>query len=66
MEGASFLIMTDQKGIKHLLEKRVTSMLQQRSIVKMLGSNYSIQYRKGVENKVADALSRREIDNYKK
>lgn len=37
-------------------------MMQQKGIVNLLGLNYTIQYKKGVENNVADALSRREYE----
>ena len=34
-------------------------MLQHKWLSKLMGFNYSISYKKGVENKVVDALSRR-------
>lgn len=40
------------------MEQRVTSSIQQKGLTKLLGLDYKVQYKKGVENKVADALSR--------
>ncbi|KAJ3685964.1 hypothetical protein LUZ61_015128 [Rhynchospora tenuis] len=56
--GGSFVIKTDQISLKHLLEQRVTTALQHKGLCKLLGLNYTIEYKKGKENKVADALSR--------
>lgn len=33
-------------------------MIQQKGVVKLLGLDYMIQYKKGTENRVADALPR--------
>lgn len=46
------------------MEQKVTTALQQRWISKLLGLDYEIQYKRGAENKVADALSRRDSDSY--
>ena len=58
--GHSFVIKTDHQSLKYLLEQRVTSMLQQKWLTKLMGLDYQIVYKQGSENKVADALSRRE------
>ncbi|KAL3513502.1 hypothetical protein ACH5RR_026219 [Cinchona calisaya] len=63
--GHHFIIKTDHQSLKCLLEQKLTSTLQHRWFTKLLGLDYEIQYEKGAENKVADALSRRipEEDN---
>ncbi|KAL5759721.1 hypothetical protein ACOSQ2_018559 [Xanthoceras sorbifolium] len=56
--GRSFIIQTDQRNLKFLMEQRISTPTQIRWLPKLLGYNYVIQYRKGVENRGADALSR--------
>ncbi|KAJ0547862.1 putative nucleotidyltransferase, Ribonuclease H [Helianthus annuus] len=53
-----FVIRTDQKSLKHLLSQKVTTPLQHKWLAKLMGYDYSIEYKKGRENVVADALSR--------
>ncbi|GAA0169205.1 hypothetical protein LIER_40718 [Lithospermum erythrorhizon] len=53
-----FVIKTDQQSLKHLLEQKVTIYLQQKAVARLLGLYYVIQYKRGKENMVADALSR--------
>ncbi|KAL2230104.1 UNVERIFIED_CONTAM: Transposon Ty3-G Gag-Pol polyprotein [Sesamum indicum] len=57
--GSHFIIRTDQKSLKHILDQRVDSMLQQKWVTKLMGLSYEVQYKKGNENRAADALSRR-------
>lgn len=45
--------------MKFLLDQKLHSSLQYKWFSKLLGLDYEIQYKKGVENQVADALSRR-------
>ena len=45
--------------MKYLLEQRITTPLQQKWLTKLMELSYKIHYRKGKENVVADALSRR-------
>jgi len=52
------IIKTDQKSLKHLLDQRAISGDQHKWASKLLGLDYNIWYKPGVENKVADALSR--------
>jgi hypothetical protein len=56
--GKSFVIKTDQQSLKHLLEQRVGTPMQQKWITKLLGYPFVVEYKKGKENLVADALSK--------
>lgn len=55
-----FVVKTDHHSLKHLLEQRVTSAIQQKGLTKLLGLDYEVRYEKGAGNRVADALSRRQ------
>ncbi|CAA7049796.1 unnamed protein product [Microthlaspi erraticum] len=54
-----FVIKTDQCSLRHLLDQKAVSSVQQRWAAKLIELNYRIEYKPGVENRVADALSRR-------
>ena len=56
--GKPFVIKTDHQSLKYLLEQRISTLMQQRWITKLLGYSFIIDYKKGKENVVADALSR--------
>lgn len=58
--GAHFIIKTDHQSLKFFMEQRLSTFLQQKWLSKMLGYDYEITYKKGTENTVVDALSRRE------
>jgi RNase H-like domain found in reverse transcriptase/Reverse transcriptase (RNA-dependent DNA polymerase) len=62
LQSKPFVIKTDHVSLKQLLEQRLTHTLQHKGLYKLLGLNYIIQYKKGVDNKAADALSRRAHD----
>ncbi|CAA7046448.1 unnamed protein product [Microthlaspi erraticum] len=59
LTGREFIIKTDQSSLKHLLDQKAVSSVQQRWAAKLIGLNYKIEYKPGVENRVANALSRR-------
>lgn len=56
--GKPFIVRTDQRSLKFLLEQRISTSTQLRWLPKILGYDYVIQYKRGAENGGADALSR--------
>jgi len=58
LAGREFVIKTDQSSLKHLLDQKSLTPMQQRWAAKLIGLTYKIEYKLGVENRVADALSR--------
>jgi hypothetical protein len=56
--GKPFIVHTDHKSLKHLLQQRINSPDQQCWLAKLLGYQFEVKYKPGVDNKVADALSR--------
>ncbi|KAF8390331.1 hypothetical protein HHK36_024856 [Tetracentron sinense] len=56
--GRRFQIWSDHKSIKYMDEQRVSTPTQHHWLSKLMGNDYEIVYKKGVENQVTDALSR--------
>nr|GEV78969.1 putative alpha/beta hydrolase fold protein [Tanacetum cinerariifolium] len=52
-----FKIKTDHFSLKYVLDQRITTPFQSKWFPKLLGFDYEIEYKKGKENVVADALS---------
>ncbi|GJU01293.1 putative mitochondrial protein [Tanacetum coccineum] len=54
----NFKIKTDHFSLKYSLDQRITTPTQMKWLPKLMGFDYEIQFKKGVENVSADALSR--------
>lgn len=52
-QGLELVIKTDQKSLKFITEQKVSEGLQHKLLLKLLEFNYSIEYKKGQENKGA-------------
>jgi hypothetical protein len=57
--GSKLIIKTDHQSLKFLTDQRLTEGVQHKLMRKLLEFDYTIQYKKGKENLVADALSRK-------
>ena len=60
--GKLFQIKIDHQSLKYFLEQRLSSPEQQKWVTKLFGYDYEIIYKKGKDNVVADALSRKYED----
>lgn len=56
--GNEVIIKTDQQSLKFITDQKLTEGVQHKLMMKLLEFNFTIQYKKGAENRVADALSR--------
>lgn len=56
--ASSLLIKTDQASLKYINEQKITDGTQHKLLIKLMSFDYKIEYKKGKENKAADALSR--------
>lgn len=45
-------------SLKHLMTKKITTSAQQHWLFKLMGFNFVVEYKRGSDNIVADALSR--------
>lgn len=60
LQHSEFVILTDHRSLTHLGEQKLTTSMQHKAFVRLMGLQYRIKYKQGSENKVADALSRRD------
>lgn len=56
-EGRLFTIRTDHKSLKFLLEQKLNMPLQHARLVNLVGCDFNIQYKRGVDNTIANTLS---------
>ncbi|XP_041009343.1 uncharacterized protein LOC121253391 [Juglans microcarpa x Juglans regia] len=60
--GQAFVVKTDHLSLKFLLDQRVGTTMQQKWISKLLGYDFVVEFKRGRENVVVDALSRQRED----
>lgn len=58
LQHQQFILRTDHKSLMFLIEQRATTKLQQKAMLKLMDLDYKIQYKQGLTNRAADALSR--------
>jgi hypothetical protein len=58
LQNMEFTILMDHHSLIHLGDQKLMEGMQQKAFIKLLGLQYKIAYKKGLENKAADALSR--------
>jgi len=58
LQHKKFTILTDQKSLIHMGGQKIHQGMQKKAFLKLLGLQYKLVYKKGLENKAADALSR--------
>lgn len=57
--GNKLIIKTDQQSLKFITDQKLTEGIQHKLMMKLLEFDFTIQYKRGVLNRVADALSRK-------
>jgi hypothetical protein len=58
--GGKLIIKTDKHSLKYMMNQILYEGIQHKLLMKLLEFGYSIEYKRGTENKVADALFRKE------
>lgn len=53
-----FVVKTDHQSLSHLQDQTLSTEMQRKAMVKLVGLQFTIKYIQGQENKVADALLR--------
>jgi hypothetical protein len=59
--GEKFVVITDHNSLKYFLEKKDLNERQQKWVSKIQAYDFDIEFVKGKNNVVADALSRRPL-----
>jgi transposase InsO family protein len=59
LQMGEFVICTDHKSLTHLTDQRLHTDWQKKALTKLMGLQYTVQYKKGIHNGAADALSRK-------
>jgi hypothetical protein len=59
--GRSFVVKTDHQPLKYILDQRLATIPQHHWVSKLLGFDFTVEYKPGHTNVVADALSRRDM-----
>ncbi|KAM3243961.1 hypothetical protein ACQJBY_055715 [Aegilops geniculata] len=60
--GRQFVVKTDHYSLKFLLDQRLATIPQHHWVGKLLGFDFTVEYKAGHTNTVADALSRRDTE----
>lgn len=58
LQHKEFSVLTDHRSLVHLGEQKIHQSMQQKAFIKLLELQYKLVYKKGLDNKAADALSR--------
>lgn len=58
LQHKEFTIATDHHSLTHLGDEKLLEGMQQKAFVKLLGLQYKIVHKKGMDNQATDALSR--------
>lgn len=57
--GRHFVVRTDQQSLRHLMVQRDVNVAFQKWVRKLMGFDFEVQYKSGIANRAADALSRK-------
>jgi hypothetical protein len=60
--GWRFTVKTDHYSLKYLLDQRLATIPQHHWVGKLLGFDFTVEYKSGSTNTVADALSHRDTE----
>lgn len=59
--GRHFVVRSDQQSLRFLTQQREINSEYQKWVTKLLGFDFQIQFKPGISNRVADALSRKAV-----